>query len=69
MWLERFIMFDKEILRGLVGYNKYKKFCFDNYIPIEYNDFYEMKLKARYNKSSRIKKRISDPETGCGKKN
>lgn len=51
-------MFDKEILRGLVKYNKFKKFCFDNYIDIEYNQFYEMKLKARYNKSSRIKKRI-----------
>ena len=51
-------MFDKEIMRGLVKYNRYKKFCFDNYIDIEYNEFYEMKLKARYNKSSRIKKRI-----------
>lgn len=51
-------MFDKEILRGLVKYNKYKKFCFDNFIDIEYNEYYEMKLKARYNKSSRIKKRI-----------
>lgn len=50
--------YDVEFLTKVIEYNRKKYIAFKNELPFEYNNEYERILKARYQKSSRIKKRL-----------
>lgn len=54
----KIIMVDDEFLDSLILYNKYKRYCFENNIPMKKNKKFESILSSRYQKVSRIKKRF-----------
>lgn len=50
--------FDVELLTKVITYNKQKFYAFKNNLPFTLNLEYEKILKARYQKASRIRKRL-----------
>lgn len=50
--------FDIDLLSNVIQYNHEKYIAFKNYEPFKINKDYERILKARYQKCSRIKKRL-----------